>query len=138
MFAGAVASVIIPGFLYIQNHGKMKVLVPALQGQVEECIDTNVAFVGEIGDLNIRIRGMNTQRRQEIANSKALINEVLTKANQLYDANVALKMDLAVLRFDTLEIIKNDEDFADWANGVMPSVGWSLLRDAAEGSNTSD
>ena len=133
MFAGAVASVVIPGFLYIQSHGKMKILVPALKSQVEECQDTNVAFVDEIMDLNIRIRAANAQRRQDIINAMQIIEATQEAAIVLLEENELLKLELSATRFETLEAIRDDEDFADWVDWDVPPAGWRLLRDAAEG-----
>lgn len=133
---GTIVSVVIPVFLYIQSHGKMRVLVPTLKNQVEQCQDTNVAFMDEISDLNIRIRLVNAQRRQDIVNAMQIIEATQEAAIVLLEENEILKLELSTTRFETLEAIRDDEDFADWVDWTVPSAGWRLLRDAAEGRNT--
>lgn len=136
MMIGAVASVALPIFLYIGNHGKMKALVPALKAQVEQCQDTNVSFVDEIGNLNLRIQASNAKRRQEIIQAMQIIEATQFAAIELLDENEQLKLELSETRFETLEAIRDDEDFADWVDWTVPPTGWRLLRDAAEGRNT--
>jgi O-succinylbenzoate synthase len=136
--AASIAAVIIPGFLYIQGHGKMKVLVPVLKEQVAQCQDTNVAFIGEIADLNIRIRASNAAQRAKIIQAMQIIEATQKAAIVLLEENEQLKEELKKTRFDTIEAIRDDEDFADWVDGTVPPIGWKLLRDAAEGSAPSD
>lgn len=125
-------------FFYVSNHGKMKVQIPVLKEKVELCQETNIAFVSEIMDLNIRIRESNARQRQKIIQAMQIIEATQEAAIVLLEENELLKMELSITRFNTLEAIRDDEDFADWADWTVPPAGWSLLRAAADGSASSD
>jgi hypothetical protein len=45
--------------------------------------------------------------------------------------------ELGVARFETIEAIRDDEDFADWVDWNVPGVAWGLLHTADEGGLSS-
>jgi hypothetical protein len=133
---GAVASFALTAFIYVGSHAKMKVLIPLLKDQVEQCQNTNVAFADEIANLNLRINAYNMLRREEIAAAKIVVLKAARIVGEVNAENEQLKLDLGVTRFETLEAIRDDETFADWVDWTVPSAGWRLLRDSAEGNRT--
>jgi hypothetical protein len=95
-----------------------------------------VAFADEIANLNLRINAYNMLRREEIAAAKIVVLKAARIVGEVNAENEQLKLDLGVTRFETLEAIRDDETFADWVDWTVPSAGWRLLRDSAEGNRT--
>ncbi len=138
MAAVAIAGLVTTVFVYIGNHGEMKAALVAQNADLMVCADTNVQFAGEIGSLNMRIRESNDRRRVEIAAAQEILEMAASVVAKVRKENAELKLDLGVTRFETLEAIRDDENFADWVDWNVPAAGWRLLRDAAEGSVASD
>jgi hypothetical protein len=129
----AVAGMLGTVFLYIDNHGEMKATVTAQKAQIENLMFTNGSLEAVIIARNATIVDQNLAQRALIEANKRKIEEAQQVVIALRLEREILTEELGVLRFETIEAIRDDEDFADWVDWDVPIAGWSLLRIAAEG-----
>jgi low affinity Fe/Cu permease len=102
-----------------------------------EACDVDYAGLDEqLMTQNQRIADMNSKRLDEIAASNMAIRHMNDVVSAHREENQKLRDVLDTVRKDTREAMNNDEDFADWADDLMPADGWRLLRNAAEGGST--
>lgn len=105
---------------------------PFLEDHIAQCIVAKSALRVELGKRNERIENMNARRREEILEAEVKLNEALAAAEALRVERDSVKEDLEVTRFELLEAIRDDEEVADWVDGVVPSGSWRLLQQAAD------
>jgi hypothetical protein len=137
LIAAAVLSAAATVFLYVSNHEKMKATIPVMEAQVASCEVTTNALRAHVVTQNERIAGYNVQRKQDFLEAMARAEAMKIQMNELRKANELLREELSGILFRNVEAIQDDEDFADWVDGDVPSTAWSLLREAAEGSGDS-
>lgn len=128
----AIAGFATSVFVYIDNHGEMKATIAGMESKINQCISDNGGLDATIAARNATITRMNTAQRELIAANKARIARANAVVEALRTERDVLTEDLGVLRFETIEAIRDDEDFADWVDWTVPVAGWSLLRTAAE------
>lgn len=125
----------ITAFNYIDNHGEMKAQLVAgketIQGQA---LDIKALRL-EIAKRDERLAAQRALRLAELEEAQLRLQEANDLIDELREEQSDLRQELEVTRFETLEAIRDDEDFSDWVDGIVPPVAWSLLRDAAEGGS---
>jgi hypothetical protein len=87
----------------------------------------------EIRKRDERIENMNAKWRQKVTEERIRVETARQAVIDLQVENTRLQEELGVTRFETLEAIRDDEDFADWVDWTVPSAGWRLLQQASEG-----
>lgn len=121
-------------------YGNCRANAVALDGayqQIQELrIDLNSARA-ELQARNKRISDMNKQRLEELQQAEEILRDSLTAAKILREERDAAKLELEETRFELLETIRDDEDFADWVDWDVPVAAWGLLQSAVEGGTNS-
>ncbi len=133
LIAVAVGGFLITGYNYISNHAEMKAQIIAYDAEITSCLATGVDLHVEIDEQNVRISTSNALQRERIAEGELRLQAANATVEVLRGEKKELKIELGVTRFETLEAIRDDEDFEDWVSWGVPGIAWSLLRDSAEG-----
>lgn len=133
---GAIITAGLLVFNYIDNHGEMKAKIISQNNLLEQCDINAVSQSTEIMDLNARIEHLNARELEELHTLRVRLQAAEDAAEALRVRSNELREELAMTRFETLEAIQDDEDFADWVSEPVPSAGWRLLQQAVDsGSN---
>lgn len=136
MAAIAIAGFLTTVFVYIDNHGEMRQEILALEAR-ESSLLVNIDNLGsKVAECNGRIVNLNAERRADAENAQAKLLAAADRATILRAQRDSLRDDLGVTRFETIEAIRDEEDFADWVDWAVPPAGWRLLDDAATGRIT--
>jgi hypothetical protein len=130
-------TVLAGGLVWLTTHfyldGKRKALVEDQEQQLEVAVMVVHGLKDNIKILNIRIEEANAEKIRVMVRERILVVKAHKKAEAVSAENELIKAELEMSRFNTIEAIRDDEDFADWVDWNVPLAGWSLLRDAAEG-----
>ena len=86
---------------------------------------------------NARIQKDNEQKLVALQQANQQLNEARAAAVLLRLERDKVKLELEEAQFALLEAIRDDENFSDWANELVPVDTWSLLRAASEGTDGS-
>ena len=135
LWAGlAAAGVVLTTILVFYGSCKAcKAEQPLLEQSIAQCEVDISALRVELGKRNERIATMNARLREQILESEMKLNAALAAAEALRADRDSIQEDLEVTRFELLEAIRDDEEVADWVDGVVPVGSWRLLQQAAEG-----
>lgn len=128
----AVAGMATSVFVYIDNHGEMKSSIVAQEQQIDDLIRISQSLELAIKSRNATISRLNMEKITLIADNRRKLAKANQLAQEVREQRDVITEELGILRFETLEAIRDDEDFADWVDWNVPSAGWSLLRAAAE------
>lgn len=128
----AIAGFATSVFVYIDNHGEMKANIVGMTDKLNQCISDNQGLDATIAARNATIAAQSLVQQELIAANKERIAQANAIVVALRAERDVLVEDLSVLRFETIEAIRDDEDFADWVDWTVPVAGWGLLRTAAE------
>lgn len=123
-------------YLYMANHEKMKAQIPGLRHEVAQCVSTNNSLRRHVLNQNERIERENVEQLEKLAEAQKLIRDWERIAEGLDWENYELREQLNQQRYRNVEVIRDNEEFADWVDIMVPPVAWGLLRDAAEGPIT--
>jgi len=117
---------VVSAYAYVSAHSRNKVLVET-QGKTIEGLKLRIA------DLNARLVEENIRKAQRIkaAEDRATRNRELAE-DAIADRD-QIKAELAAVRKKTREEIKNDPEFAEWADDNIPAAAWRMLREANSG-----
>ena len=121
-------------------YGNCRANVVALEAAQTEIADLKADFAASENALkyqNERIRLDNEHKLRALAEANQQLNKARAAAILLQLERDKAKLELEEAQFALLEAIRDDEDFADWANGPVPIDTWSLLRTASEGTRGS-
>jgi hypothetical protein len=133
ILGAAIGAALLTGFNYIDNHGEMKATIKAYEITLADQEADKQSLRDALASCEQRISDTNEARREELAEARIRLG----LANQLsFDLRQEVERvheELEVTRFETLEAIRDDEDFADWVDGTVPSAAWRLLKQASEG-----
>ena len=130
----ALAGVLFTAWNYVDNHGAMKAELSANDVTIDELLLDVELLHAQIDTRNATIQSMNARRLEELAAAKIRLQLARDMVQDLQSQNENILEELKVTQFETLDAIRDDEDFADWVDWTVPSSGWSLLRKASEGS----
>ena len=131
--AAAVVTAGVTAFNYIDNHGEMKATLTSNKVTIQK-LELNVDTLNdEIKARNAQIARMNERRTQEIMEAQARLDKARQTVKDLRERTKAIQAELGNIRLETLEAIRDDEEFANWANAAVPSTGWRLLQQAGGG-----
>lgn len=129
----AAAGIATSVFVYIDNHGEMKGTITGQREQIHQLIANNMNLESVITSRNNTIVAQNEAIRARIAADAARIAEANRTVVEMRIERDIITEELGIVRFELLEAIRDDEDFADWVDWTVPNAGWSLLRAANEG-----
>lgn len=129
----AIASLAATAFIYVGNHGEMKVTITSQEGRIAQLIVDNKNLDWEVGRRNIIIETQSALQRQLIAEAAERVDNANKAVEALLIERSKLSTELGEIRFELLEAIRDDENFADWVDWPVPIAGWRLLRSASEG-----
>lgn len=123
---------------YVGAHSRMKAEIGALEARVASCIDTRKQMTVSLAQRNERLQRVAEERRQSAAADRERFAQAQMTIDALREEVNDTRQALEVTRFETLEAIRDDEDFADWVDGDTPTRAWSLLGTAVDGGSRSD
>lgn len=118
---------------YIGNHGEMKAQLAAGKDVIANQVIDIKALRLEILKRDERLAAQRATKLAELESARLRLAEANELIDELRADQERMREELEVTRFETLEAIRDDEEFADWVDGTVPPIAWSLLRDAAEG-----
>lgn len=130
----AAGGIFITGLTYVHNYGQMKARIVDLERTVQQCQVLQGACLRGVDARNQRIDEINILMEKELAEANARIAAANEAAAELRADRDRITEELAVTRFELLEAIRDDEDFADWVDTDVPVAAWSLLQQAREGN----
>jgi hypothetical protein len=119
-------------FVYIDNHGEMKATIQAQDQRIAQLIADNRDLDLALMKRNVVIEQLSLLQNQLIVEAKARIAAAKKEVVELRKDRDLLTEELGIARFEILEAIRDDENFADWVDADVPPAGWSLLRSAAD------
>lgn len=138
IYAGLLGTALITTFNYIDNHGEMKATVE-MQEQALEVANLEIAsLITTIKARDATITRMNLANVHQAEQEQKRLETAKTIIQTLRTQRDILTEELSVSRFELLEAIENDEEFADWVDGDVPISGWRLLREAADSGPRDD
>lgn len=120
--------------VYVDNHGEMKATIVAQNAQIDQLNGEVTSLNSVIAQRNATIAEMNANMVALAEAERARLRVAKAEAVRLQAELDLLEEELEVTRFELVEAIRDDEEFADWVDGTVPSAAWSLLRAAAEAS----
>lgn len=130
----AAAGMVITILTYVHNYGQMKAQIVDFERTVQQCHALQEACLRGVESRNQRIAEINMLMEKELAEANARIAAANEAAAELRADRDRITEELAVTRFELLEAIRDDEDFADWVDTDVPVAAWSLLQQAREGN----
>lgn len=92
------------------------------------------AYIVTIERLNARVAATNKEKLAALARSSTRLDAMRVTAAAVREANTRIEEEVKYLRFEILEKMSNDEDYADWAYAAVPLDAWKLLHSAATGT----
>jgi hypothetical protein len=133
LIGGVVVSALITVFVFYGNcRQNAEALANAEVLIADLRFDLQAARV-ELDARNQRIKSMNERQLAELAQARDLLNQALVMSQVLRVERDKVKEELEVTKFELLETIRDDEEFADWVDWDVPTAAWGLLLNAAEG-----
>lgn len=130
---GVILAAAVTVFNYVDNHGEMKAQLAAgkevIDGQIIDIEHLRI----ELAKRDERLAKQREVRLAELEDARVRLAEAHELIDELREEQERVQAELEVTRFQTLEAIRDDEDFADWVDYGVPTTAWSLLRQAAEG-----
>jgi membrane protein involved in colicin uptake len=130
---GMILTAAITVFNYVDNHGEMKAQLASgkqvIDGQIIDIEHLRI----EIAKRDERLAKQREVKLAELEDARVRLEAAYELIDELRTEQERVQKQLEVTRFQTLEAIRDDEDFADWVDGTVPPVAWGLLRQAAEG-----
>ena len=130
------ASVIGAGYVHVRNDGLRDARLTAADALLVERTDALNAAASAHAVLNDRIRESNRQKIEQIERADVRTDRAELAAAAVRVQNDEMLTEIGALRFEILQGIQNDEDFADWAYDTVPLDAWGLLRAASEATAT--
>lgn len=121
-------------------YGNCRANAVALEAAKAEIVDLKADYAASENARkyqNARIQKDNEQKLEALRRTNQQLNEARAAATALRIERDKTKLELEEAQFALLEALKNDEDFADWANDSVPLDTWGLLRAASEGTGGS-
>ena len=135
MLAGVI-SVTATAYLHVHNDGVRNARLIAADALLIERADALNDAHQHALVLNDRIRESNRRKKEQIALADVRANRAERAAATVRAQNDEMLAQMGVLRFEILQEIQNNENFADWAYGTVPLDAWGLLRAASEATTT--
>lgn len=130
---GAAVTLLTTVLVYVDNHGEMKATIVAQHGQIDTLNGHVTSLNATIERRNATIARMNLEFMALAEAEQARLRAAKAEAEVLREERDRIAEELGVARFELVEAIRDDEDFADWVDWDVPPGAWSLLRAAAEG-----
>jgi hypothetical protein len=133
----AAGGVLISVLVFYGNCRANAVALEAAQAEIVDLKTDYAASENARKYQNARIQKDNEQKLAALRRANQQLNEARAAAALLQVERDKAKLDLEEAQFALLEALKDDEDFADWANEPVPLDTWGLLRTASEGTGGS-
>lgn len=124
IIAVALVGVLSTVYMHIRNDG-----IRDTQLAVYE--QSNAAQARRITRMNGRFTRQNEAKLAEIAKAEEKMKAAQAAARDVEAKNTEMEIDIGVLRFENLEAMQNDEEYADWAYGTVHPTAWLMLGKAA-------
>lgn len=134
LLIGALAGAGLYILSYVTDHAEMKIQISAKTQELERLKDRDMQLMKIIEQRDQQIIRMNERRMQELAEMRMRLADARMEATEARATRDRITEELAMTRFQTLEAMRDDEEFADWISEPVPATGWMLLREASEGN----
>jgi hypothetical protein len=131
-YLAAIGALAVTVFNYIDNHGEMKATIIAQENTISTQVANMASLRLELQRRNVRIEKINEQKRREVEEARLQVQRATILVQQVRVENELIREELEITRFETLEAMRDDEDFNDWANEHVPSAGWRLLQQSVD------
>ena len=139
LFAVGFAGVVCLWAWYHLAHDRAReAQLVAQNGQIELLTNDNTSKATLIESLNERIRRSNAEKLEAIENAASRIAFAEEQARLARSESDRISEELALVRFETLENMRDDEEYADWAFYDVHPLVWNQLHDANAGIATDD
>lgn len=122
--AVVVLSVVTAVYLHIRNDGIRDTELTIMQRDIASS-QSNVA------QLKKQIVRMNEDKLAAAVAAAERVRVARVAAEEVRAENDRIATENAALRYEILEGMQNDEDYADWAYGSVDPNAWRLLQQAA-------
>ena len=120
IIAVALVGVLSTVYVHIRNDGIRDTQIAAYE--LSDAVKSR-----KIGTMNARFIEQNKEKLAALAESKKKIKAAQAAAKDIEAQNAEMELDIGVLRFEILEAMQNDEEYTDWAYGVVLSDTWLML-----------
>ena len=117
-------------YYFVDNYYDMKAGIPALKRSVELWEQSATNKQQALNDCNDRIKVSNAEKLAAIEKSAREVQEAHEIAEAVQAENERLEMKAGEIKFSILEMMRDDEEYADWSYGDVHISTWDRMCEA--------